>query len=136
MTPAELYALEPQERTHTLGHLNGFYFKHVPEVDRLPPEDLGKRIEIRWAKYHNLDYRRYWALGSIWFDGRPFMIIQNAGREGDDHYRRFITDDDTYREAARYLKSIELVTESALDSAIVPLDVDLPGLTEFYGGAL
>jgi hypothetical protein len=137
MTPAQLYTRKPERQSHAVGRLNGFYYSHVPELkdDVLPYEDPGKRVELRFYKDFSFDGRRIWTLASIWFDGAPFMIIQNAGREGDDHYRRFITDLDAYLAATRYLKSICTIPD-LIHEDVVKLDAEITGLTDFYGNRL
>lgn len=150
MTPATLYERKPESMDHAVGILNGFYYNHVPELagDTLPDEDPNKRVQIRYYQNFNFDGRRFWRLASVWYatkdskdsndcDWKPFMIIQNAGREGDDHHKRFVTDAALYEEAARYLKTIVLFREcSDLDKDVVDPLVDVPKLTEFYGNEL
>lgn len=140
MKPKELYARAPESVDHGLGILHGFYYNHVPELehDILPAEDPHQRVAVRYYKNFNFDHRRFWALAAVCFDGLPFMIIQNAGREGDDHAERFVTDEGTYWAAMRYLKTIALVPEHHVDRAkdVVDPDVDIKGLTDFYGNSL
>ena len=140
MKPKELYAREPESCSHELGILHGFYYNHVPELehDVLPAEDPNKRVVLRYYKNFNFDHRRFWALAAVCFDGMPFMIIQNAGREGDDWAKRFITDEGTYGDAVRYLKTIALVPEHHMDQAkdVVDPDIDNGALTAFYGNSL
>jgi hypothetical protein len=65
------------------------------------------------------------------------MIIQNAGREGDDWAKRFVTNEDTYWAAMRYLKSIALIPEvTDVAKDLVDPDVDNGALTAFYGNSL
>ena len=141
MTPAQLYARTPKRVSNEVGRLKGFYYNHVaPELldhDVLAHEDPSKRVELRFYEDHDIDYRRNWVLASVWLDGRPFMIVQNAGREGDDHAKRFITDTATYAEAARYLKSL-CVPQGTSDGPVdvVGLDDEVRELTTFYGNQL
>jgi len=138
MKPKELYARAPESCSHELGILHGFYYNHIPELehDVLPAEDPNGRVLLRWYKNFNFDGRRFWALAAVCFDGLPFMIIQNAGREGDDWARRFITDEGTYWAAMRYLKTIALIPEASRVDDVVDPDVDIKGLTDFYGNSL
>ena len=144
MTPAALYERKPESVDHTVGILNGFYYNHVPELegDILPYEDPNKRVQIRYYKNFDFDGRRFWRLASVWYETKdcgwkPFMIIQNAGRAGDDHRKRFVTDAALYKEAARYLKTIVMFPErSDLDKDVVDPLADVPKLTEFYGNEL
>lgn len=140
MTPAELYARAPEKVDRDLWSLVGCYYNHIPEAttwDDIPPEakSYNPRLELRYYKQHCFDGRRTWVLASVWFDSAPVMIIQNAGREGDDHHRRFITDPERYTQLIGYLHS--LAEKKPVDlSDVVPLDQDIKGLTEFYGNQL
>jgi hypothetical protein len=113
VTPAELYARKPERVDHIVGVLGGFYYNHMPEIDDgyMPYEDPNKRIAIRYYKDFDFDGRRFWRLAAVCFDGLPFMIIQNAGREGDDHHRRFITDLHQYKDAVKYVLSIAKIPD-------------------------
>lgn len=137
MTPNQLYAREPESRNHWVNTLNGFYYSHVPELsaEHLPAEDPGKRVELRCYKDWCFDDRRTWRLASVWFDGKPFMVIQNAGREGDDHYKRFVTDEETYVATVTYLKTLCPAAVTKVEDVVGPND-EVVGLTEFYGNSL
>lgn len=87
------------------------------------------RVQIRALEYHEFDYRRYWELATVWFDGKPVMITQNAGREGDDHSKSFITDAVVYGEMLGYLISLAGVDNDDLIDPNVPRG----DLTAFYG---
>lgn len=139
MKPMELYALKPESCSHELGILHGFHYNHLPELehDVLPAEDPDKRVVLRYYKNFYFDHRRFWALAAVCFDGMPFMIIQNAGREGDDWAKRFVTSEYTYRAAVKYLKSIALVPEvTDMTNDLVDPEVDNGSLTAFYGNSL
>lgn len=141
MTPNELYQRTPERVDNDLSVLFGFYFNHMPEVGgdegwRLIEGQIeSKRIEVRYYKDHNYDGRRIWRLASVWLDSKPFMIIQNAGREGDDHSARFITDTERYVEAVVYIKSI-LPPRFGEISDVVKIDAEIPNLTSFYSSDL
>ncbi len=141
-TCRKLYAGTP-ERVITgndaIRELSGCYYNHLPEI---PGWGTGgdydqDRVEVRVLAYVNFDGRRYWQLATVWYrdeleDGPlwvPFMVIQNAGREGDDHSDRFVTDSALYAKAVRYILSrtaIQAVEETALDEERSDLDF-------FYG---
>lgn len=136
--------MTPKRVSYEIGRLKGFRYNHIaPELtdwDMIPFEDPGRRVELRFYEDHNVDHRRNWVLAAVWFvnsrDGidRPFMIVQNAGREGDDHAARFITDEATYKEAARYLKSLCPPEHyDATTEGVVGIDDEVENLTEFYG---
>lgn len=135
MTPNELYKIpgdEPPDK-YLLNHDN------LPEVWPVyyEPEVLDKAdwIKIINHGYHQFDYRRYWQLASVWFMDKPVMIIQEAGREGDDHRKRFITDVPLFWQMAGYLQALRVFKNEPPKDAIDP-DRDDPKLTEFYGNEL
>lgn len=110
MTPKQLYYDTHYEKNdRDIGILTGCYYNHIPELETLTNYNVqidskkNKRIEIRYYKDFDFDGRRFWRLASVWLDGEPVMIIQNAGREGDDHHRRFITDPDRFNEMLGYI---------------------------------
>jgi len=145
MTPYQLYKTTSNRTSYEIGRLKGYRYNHLaPELndwDVLPYEDPGKRVELRFYEDHHVDYRRIWALASVWLVNdrtgvvSPFMIVQNAGREGDDWARRIITDVAAYKEAARYLKSLCMVQEEhdELSAHVVDIETDVKDLTAFYG---
>lgn len=141
MRPSELYQRTPERVDSDLSVLFGCYFNHMPETGindgwRLAGNNVSsERVQIRYYKDHNYDGRRIWRLASIWFDDEPFMIIQNAGREGDDHSARFITDLPRYMQAVAYVKSI-LPPRFGDISDVVDEDADIPSLTSFYSSSL
>jgi len=139
VTPKDLYARAPERVDHAVGVLIGCYYNHVPEIDDgyLPHEDPNGRIAIRYYKDFNFDGRRYWRLAAVCFNGLPFMIIQNAGREGDDHHKRFITDLATYHEAVKYILTIANIPDRhQTEKDVVDPEADIPKLTDFYGNEL
>ncbi len=134
MTPNELYKREPVSTSHDLWPLCGCYYNHLPELqERLSSEafDGNEKVEVRYYKDFNFDYRRVWRLASVWYDGRPVMIVQNAGREGDDHRRRFITDLVAYGEMIGYLIAL-FPRELEQPEDVVDPDTEVVGLTSFY----
>jgi hypothetical protein len=137
MKPSELYARTPERVDYEIGNLIGFYYNHVLEIENnhLPWEDPNKRVEFRCYKYFNFDGRRFWRLAAVYFDGQPVMITQNAGREGDDHRKRFITDFPRYQNMVAYLMSL-VRPEDWKNQDIVKPDDEIEGLDEFYGNKL
>lgn len=137
MKSRDLYARAPESTNYEVGNLVGFYYNHVPEIENanLPWEDPNKRVEFKCYKYFNFDGRRFWRLAGVYFDGKPVMITQNAGREGDDHRERFITDHAHYTQMVAYLMTLNQAKfEKPAD--VVGIDDEIPGLTEFYGNSL
>ena len=135
MTPDELYKREPESVEHYLHSLSGCYYSHVPEVDtaKLPIDDPNGRVEIVVFKDFDFDGRRYWRLAAVRFDGDFVMIMQNAGREGDDHARRFITNKEAYGKLVGYLASLSTAEANDDDDDVVDPEKELEGLTSFYG---
>lgn len=138
MTPNELYQREPVKTDFDVSVLFGCYFNHMPEVwheTYWQTIEGNNRIQIRYYKDDYYDTRRIWRLASVWFDNKPFMIIRNAGREGDDHASRFVTDEEVYKEAAVYLQSI-LTPEFREVKDVVDPATDIANLTTFYSDSL
>lgn len=148
MTPRELLKRQPEKvlkiNTET-GVLNGFAYDYVPELTAalaascLCFNDLkdSDRIEIRVYKDFWSDHRRFWRLASVFFDGKPVMIIQNAGREGDDHHQRYLLDFEAY--GAMIAHALSLFPDHVSrtnDHIVTSIDGDIKGLTEFYGKEL
>ena len=131
----DIYAMPVEDIYSDLSSLNGCYYSHIPEVDIYSiPEGSVERVEIREIKYVDFDGRRIWNLSTIWFDEKPVMIFQNAGREGDDHAKRFITDFDLYTEMVSYL--ISLQKPDIMHSDIIDPTEKRNDLDNFYGCSL
>jgi len=142
MTPADIYAMPVKQTERDLSVLVGCHYNHIPEAAQYHWDlDFSKnaRAELRVVEWFNFDGRRFWLLGSVWFDDKPVMVIQNAGREGDDHRMRFVTDMKTYGEMIGYLCSLRKMGDLQSDHADtrwVKPDQDCGDLTEFYGDRL
>lgn len=138
MTPAALYERAPESADRDLTILVGCYYNHIPEASiDYYGQIYGvqqERVEIRYYKRFNFDGRRFWALASVWFDDAPVMIIQNAGREGDDHAARFITDPEQYTSMVHFIASLRQVKLDEVKDVVKATD-DLP-LESFYGNSL
>lgn len=136
MKPVDLYNREPEEVTRDIGILRGVYYNHTPEIHDDKGIDFYKlkneRIEVRYYKYYSFDARRFWALASIYFNEEPVMIIQNAGRDGDDHAKRFITNRNLYNEMIGYIQSL-IVKEIENSIDVYDENEDIENLDEFYG---
>ena len=130
MTPRQLYARTPQGTSDNLYVLRKF----VPEIDQFPAHS--NRVEIRCYEHHHFDHRRIWVLAGVFLDGRPVMVIQEAGRDGDDHVKRYVTDWDHYKRLVSYLWSRVPEPTSSNSDELIGMDDDVRGLTEFYGGVL
>lgn len=118
-TPDDVYKLPVEYETREFqDYLMGCYYDHIEECrfgTYFDLVDLGETQERVITKVHmhfTRDFRRYWQLASVWFvdyDGteKPFMVIRNAGREGDDFADRIITDVETLLIAEHYLVSVQ-----------------------------
>jgi hypothetical protein len=116
MKPNDLYAMTPESVERGIDSLAGCYYNHL-DGSGLDQFALGQitgdtsRVQIRTLKYWCFDGRRIWSLATVWFDEKPVMVIQNAGREGDDHSRRFITDFPRFCEMCAFLQSLVPVAD-------------------------
>jgi hypothetical protein len=61
------------------------------------------------------------------------MMVQNAGREGDDHAHRFIINVDSYKEIMEYYGKGHDITINDDTSIIEDLEEYCRNYTEFYG---
>jgi hypothetical protein len=139
MTPNQLLQRTPETTDHYIAVLHDTWhnYDHVPELrGELPDTDPTKSIEIRYYKDFHFDLRRNWTLASVWFKDKPVMIIQNAGREGDDHAKRFIVDSTAYQDMIIHLNSLCRPYMYESQDAVVDPEVDIPNLTNFYGNEL
>lgn len=144
MTPNELYLRQPVEILRDdLGPLKGYagVYDHLPEVNTadmtwvepILKGSLKGIFEIRFYARRSIDERRVWWLYSLYFEGAPVMILQNAGREGDDHTRRIVSHPDRLSRVVMLLRA-HLPVE-ATDELTDPTS-DVKGLDEFYGDSL
>lgn len=140
MTPQDLYNRVPEREDNNLHVLIGCFFNHIPEVATfmdLKPALLieNERVLIRYYKDHVFDNKYIWRLASVWFDGKPVMLIQNAGLAGEEFNRRLITDALLYLELIQYLKG--LLTNAFLSPEdLVDPTAEISGLDSFHGSIL
>lgn len=142
MTPNELYDRIPDKSSYDLNDLSvGSYGRQLYEIDELGcgywfPDIKQTDIEIRIYKFFDFDGRRFWKLQSVYYKGNPVMIMRNAGREGDDHCSRFITDKERFKQLICQVKQHILETSDDEEiSDIVDGDDDV-GVESFYDGTL
>jgi len=142
MTPNELYKRTPEFVDKDINAFAGCYYNHIPEIPELEnhyfelSQITARRIEFRYYKDFDFDGRRYWRLGAVTFNDEFVMIIQNAGREGDDYTGRFITNKDLYYKMVDYIKTLMPPKDPLSDDDIVNIDDDIPALDKFYGNEL
>lgn len=119
ITAKEVYAIPYESETNELWSLKGYYYDFLPEIDdslySVNPEE-NTRLKIKVLKDFDFDGRRFWRLQTLWFDDKPVMIMQNAGREGDDHRERFITNKELYLEVLNYIRT--LIGDNGIDDLV------------------
>lgn len=136
MTANQIYELTPIKIEKNTYSLNRFCDFHIPELNSLSINNkMNEHVEIKFYADYSFDVRRYWELTSIWYKNKPVMIAQNAGREGSDHIRRFITDSKAYFEMVDYLSTL-CKNYNAYANQIINGDKDINELTEFYSNSL
>lgn len=130
MTPRELFEAKPKYVRRHIDDLQTF----CSEIDTsMIHQEESDQIEIRTLDYRNSDGTRFWKLASVWFQGKPVGLFQNAGRHGSDHQARYIVDLPLYGQLIGYLLSLYSF-EDIDDWDVVAMDDDNPDLTTFYGG--
>jgi hypothetical protein len=104
-TPAELYTLKPVQTdydTYTV-------LDYVDSIDRYDFEankaDAEKRLEI-----HRLAWENEWMLATVWFDGKPVMVIGYSGKDGEEK-DKWITDGAVYADMVAWLYTFVEKTE-------------------------
>ena len=140
MKPSELYAMTPESESKGIKGIKGYCYDHAPECfgdfSGLMYEDgFCERVTIKYVKHFDFDHRRYWRLATVWFDDKPVMVIQNAGREGDDHAKRFITDAGLFGQMVQYIDA-QCAAENEVVVEQLDADLDIDGLDSFYGNSL
>ena len=158
MKASELYAREPEKEFHPfspdsteewarhpsvlLDHFIGCYYNHLaPDINVYELDGINRStaVVIKVYKDFNFDGRRFWRLASVWFNGKPVMIMQNAGREGDDWAERFITDHLTFIEMLNHIRGLfryETKNDEIMED-VIDVDEDMgTKLTDFYGNEL
>jgi hypothetical protein len=125
-SPKELYTLKPVYTSHEAD----FIQPHVPEVGattydiRMQLIEAEKRIEFR-----ELIATSHLALGTVWFDGFPIMVVVRTG-DGESH-KRWITDSHRFMDMVQYIRTfVPTVLE---DTDFVDGDTIIPEMTEYHG---
>lgn len=116
----------------------------VPEIDELVPDydrEIAEaiaedgRMAIKTVVFDNIDGDRYAMLCTVWFDSKPTLIVQEAGRSGRDYFNRWVVDLMTYNEMLSYLVTKLTNSREAKFADFVDLDTDVyPEMfLSFYG---
>ena len=141
MTPSAYYNCKNVIReTNDLNEIFGMSsHSHIPEINEyyIHEEDniKNEHITTKVLLDKNTDGRRIVKVITVWYDKNPVMIIRAAGREGDDHYDRFITDVFLYRSMVNYLRLI-LPHEEINEDEIVNSEADVANLNILYGSKI
>lgn len=109
--------------------LRADWFPEVPQLEDGLTAAMRKELEndgrlvLKRLLYEELDWHRFTSMHTLWWDGRPVMLVQNAGRAGSDVRRRRITDAAAYRDMCCYLLSKVPLEQS--DEEVVDADAEL-----------
>jgi hypothetical protein len=163
MTPKELYDL-PLDKVvvsksiaelllsgHSHGHLDALdvsddfdfstFVYRDNEMVNLPDDP---HVEVRIIEHCREDYKRYWRTATVWMNSSPVMVVQNAGRYGDDWKRKWVTDKELYFKLCLYLRSCVLLLcipkinphLAGVDDWIADPHEPVAQLDEYYGHRL
>jgi len=127
MKPNDVYGWTPISQTTDLWRISGS-FEDV-YIDYIQ-DGLNTRILVKKYVNEEIDLRSF-EFFSVWLDDRPFMIIERAGRGGDDYYETYITDFKAYTDAGVYLRSLYYEDEHNKPTVMDPAK-DIPDLGVFY----
>jgi hypothetical protein len=129
MKPITLYSFKPISKSKEIDSLSHF-------IEGIDFFDLKRntKIELRYYANEDFDGRRGWELYSVWFEDKPVMICQQAGRENEDHLDYFITDEQTYDDMFEYLSSLQKTKSSTIK--LYNPNKDIKDLTTFYSNSL
>ena len=129
MTPAEIYSL-PVARTAGLSEmLNSDPWPLFPVCAPWGMEEIAG-LEVKVHGLLKRDPRRFWSVFSVWLDGKPVACGRMAGREGDDSYDRWITDEEGYRKLASLVRT---AVDAGEEIPLTDATADLGVVVEWYG---
>jgi len=136
MRAIDLYDMTPENKTFELDQFKN-HFDEAPSNFFWMKENKNEEIEARIIKDMYIDGRRTWVLATMWFNGIPFMVTQNSGRDNDEYTTRFITNYKVFFQAILYL-TLLVQDEQEWNENTKNIDTyeDIPALTEFYGTSL
>lgn len=141
LTANDLYKRPCVEVSNDPYRLVVCHTSHLPEVPQLRKsncfiKNLEKQtpdFEIRYLKTFMFDERRSWLLATVWYKSLPVMIIQNAGREGEDHAARYITNSFLFKEMVMYILRKFEPQDDNFEHDVIYDDAPLEALAQFYG---
>lgn len=146
MTPNEVLSLPVLSSSSNPGDLVGCRYSHIEELPEDHQQELHRywhedefkalfsdRLRIDTLAYACPDGRRIWQLRTVYWASTPVMILQNAGREGDDHAERFILNLYEFNRMLQYMQDVTPLADGSPHDVVEDLNADMPELTEFYG---
>jgi hypothetical protein len=74
--------------------------------DQLVTDGRLGRLMVKQVLYHYIDGERDASMNSLWFDGQPVALVQNAGRGGRDHQAQWVSNEIGYRALMQYLRDL------------------------------
>lgn len=139
MNCKQLYEMDAKQKDWIAGTLVEFFdHDEVSDKDgiyRIEEKALNEKISVKDIVNYCFDGRRVWVLKSLWFDNKPFAIMQEAGREGDDHRDRYISNAEVFKECVDFINSL-LQPKIEEINGLVDENQDMANLTSFYGHKL
>jgi hypothetical protein len=109
MKPSQIYSMPITETSYESWDILHNYRDYYESLDVYNiPDKANTRVASHAIHYYSADCERIWDLSYLSFDSKPFMIIQRAGRGGKDYFESFVTDQNLYFEAEKYLCSLEI----------------------------
>ena len=127
MTPKEIFELDPIRSADTY-FLEGHFSDALGVWDHDWLESL-RRITVDIVADYVCEYHRSWTLSCVRLDGEPVMILQAAGRGGDDYREEYVVD------GAKHKELEDLLRESVDKPGphVVGMNEDYSYFTSFYG---
>jgi hypothetical protein len=118
--------------------LVGCYYNHIPELleynnDHSLDGLYDDGLIVKTIAHFQMDGRRYWNLSMVYFGIIPIMLVQNAGREGDDHAHRFIFNVEKYKEIMECYGNGHDITVNDDTTIVGDLEQPFRIYTDFYG---
>ena len=114
--------------------LEGICEELQSKLFNLHEKTVVEQLKILFLKKWYFDERRCWILATYWYKQQPFMISQNAGREGGDISNIFITNASLY---SAFIGDLAYVLEQKqvppASFTVYDKNMEINGLDDFYG---
>lgn len=138
MKISKIFELPSQELKLEDWVLRGDWFPELPDPHRLESSEVlavlaaEGRLAVKQLVYLYVDGSRDASMHTLWFDGTPVAIVQNAGRSGRDHQRRWVTNGPVFLALEQYLVS-KMLSDEDLDVVDPESEVYEEEFLCFYG---